>query len=83
MKLHLRSRGLVSAMLVYMSHECNQGTSSSDTAPCTLCSMCRAPPLGCKLDTCYAMLEFIVTVVVLLVVLMFHALVEFVVTLGW
>jgi hypothetical protein len=35
------------------------------------------------LDTCYAMLEFIVTVTVLLVVLMFHALVEFVVTLGW
>jgi hypothetical protein len=35
------------------------------------------------LDTCYAMLEFIVTVPVLLVVLMFHALVEFVVTPGW
>jgi hypothetical protein len=35
------------------------------------------------LDTCYAMLEFIVTVIVLLVVLMFHALVEFFVTLGW
>jgi hypothetical protein len=35
------------------------------------------------LDTCYAMLEFIVTVTVWLVVLMFNALVEFVVTLGW
>ena len=35
------------------------------------------------LDTCYAMLEFIVTLTVLLVVLMVHALVEFVVTLGW
>ena len=35
------------------------------------------------LDACYAMLEFIVTVAVLLVALMFHALVEFVVTLGW
>jgi hypothetical protein len=35
------------------------------------------------LDTCYAMLEFIVTVTVLFVVLMFHALVELVVTLGW
>ena len=34
------------------------------------------------LDTCYAMLEFIVTVTVWLVVLMFHAVVEFVVTLG-
>jgi hypothetical protein len=34
------------------------------------------------LDTCYAMLEFIVTVTVLLVVLMFHAVVEFVVTLA-
>ena len=34
------------------------------------------------LDTCYAMLEFIVTLTVLLVVLMVHALVEFVVTLG-
>ena len=34
------------------------------------------------LDTCYAMLEFIVTVAVLLVVLMFHAVVEFVVTPG-
>ena len=35
------------------------------------------------LDTCYAMLEFIVTVAVLLVALMFHVLVEFVVTLAW
>jgi hypothetical protein len=35
------------------------------------------------LDTCYAMLEFIVTVTVLLVVLMIHALVEFVVIPGW
>jgi hypothetical protein len=35
------------------------------------------------LDTCYAMLEFIVPVTVLLVVMMFHALVEFVVTLAW
>ncbi len=36
------------------------------------------------LDTCYAMLEFIVTVTVLLAVLMIiHALVEFVVTLAW
>ena len=35
------------------------------------------------LDTCYAMLESIVTVPVLLVVLMFHAFVEFVVTQGW
>jgi hypothetical protein len=35
------------------------------------------------LDTCYAMLESIVTVTVLLVVLMFRALVEFVVTLAW
>ena len=35
------------------------------------------------LATCYAMLEFIVTVAVWLVVLMFHAVVEFVVTLGW
>ncbi len=35
------------------------------------------------LDTCYAMLEFIVTVTVLLIVLRFHALVESVVTLGW
>ena len=37
------------------------------------------------LDTCYAMLESIVTVTVLLVVLMFRALVEFVdlMTLGW
>jgi hypothetical protein len=35
------------------------------------------------LDTCYDMLEFIVTVTVLLLALMFHALVEFVVTLGW
>ncbi len=35
------------------------------------------------LDTCYAMLEFIVTVTVLLVVLMFRALVECVVTLAW
>jgi len=35
------------------------------------------------LDTCYAMLEFIVTVTVLLVVLMFHAVVQFVVSLGW
>ena len=35
------------------------------------------------LDTCHAMLEFIVTVAVLLVALMFYALVEFVVTLGW
>ncbi len=34
------------------------------------------------LDICYAMLEFIVTVTVLLVVMMFHALVEFVVKLG-
>ncbi len=35
------------------------------------------------LDTCYAMLEFIVTVTVWLVVLMLHALVEFGVTLAW
>ena len=35
------------------------------------------------LDTCYAMLEFTVTVAVLLVALMFRALVEFVVTLAW
>ncbi len=35
------------------------------------------------LDTCYDMLEFIVTVTVLLVVLMFRALVEFDVTLAW
>jgi hypothetical protein len=35
------------------------------------------------LDTCYTMLEFIVTVTVLLAVLMIHALVEFVVTLAW
>ena len=35
------------------------------------------------LDTCYAMLQFIVTVTVLLVVLMIQALVEFVVTLAW
>ncbi len=35
------------------------------------------------LDTCYAMLEFLVTVTVLLVVLMFRALVEFGVTLAW
>ena len=35
------------------------------------------------LDTCYAMLEFIAPVTVLLVGLMFHAVVEFVVTLGW
>ena len=35
------------------------------------------------LDTCYAMLEFMVTVTILLVVLMFRALVEFVVTLEW
>ncbi len=35
------------------------------------------------LDTCYAMLEFIVTVAVLLVVMMFHAFVEFVVALAW
>ena len=34
------------------------------------------------LDTCDAMLEFIVTVTVLLVVLMFHAVFQFVVTLG-
>jgi hypothetical protein len=34
-------------------------------------------------DTCYAMLEFIVTVTALLVVLMFSALVEFVMTPGW
>ena len=34
------------------------------------------------LDTCYAMLEFIVTMTELLVVLMFHAVVELVVTLG-
>jgi hypothetical protein len=34
------------------------------------------------LDTCYAMLEFIVSVTVWLVVLMFHAVVELVVTLG-
>ena len=34
------------------------------------------------LDTCYVMLEFMVTVTVLLVVLMFRALVEFVVTLA-
>ena len=35
------------------------------------------------LDTCYDMLEFIVTATVLLVALMFHALFEFVVTLAW
>ena len=35
------------------------------------------------LDTCYAMLEFFVTVTVLLLALMFHAFVEFVVTLAW
>ena len=35
------------------------------------------------LDTCYAMLEFMVTVAVLLVALLFHALVDFVVTLAW
>ena len=35
------------------------------------------------IDTCYAMLESIVTVPVWLVVFMFHALVEFVVTQGW
>ena len=35
------------------------------------------------LDTCYAMLEFNVTMTVLLAVLMFHALVEVVVTQGW
>ena len=35
------------------------------------------------LDTCYAMLEFIVTVTVLSLALMFHALVELVVTLAW
>jgi hypothetical protein len=35
------------------------------------------------LDTCYAMLESIVTVTVLLVVLMVRALVECVVTLAW
>ena len=35
------------------------------------------------LDTCSDMLEFIVTVTVLLVALMFHAFVEFVVTPGW
>ena len=35
------------------------------------------------LDTCYAVLESIVTVTVLLVVLMFRALVEFVSTLAW
>ena len=34
-------------------------------------------------DTCYAMLEFIVTVTVLIVVLMFRAVVQFVMTLGW
>ncbi len=34
-------------------------------------------------DTCYAMLKFIVTVTALLVVLMFYALVEFVMTPGW
>jgi hypothetical protein len=34
------------------------------------------------LDTCYAMLEFIVTLTVLPVVLIFYAFVEFVVTLG-
>ena len=35
------------------------------------------------LDTCYAMLEFFVTVTVCLVVLMFRALVEFGVSLAW
>ncbi len=35
------------------------------------------------LDTCYAMLEFMVTVAVLLVAMLFHALVDFVVTLAW
>ena len=35
------------------------------------------------LDTCYAMLEFIVPLTVLLGGLMVHAVVEFVVTLGW
>jgi hypothetical protein len=35
------------------------------------------------LDTCYAMLESIVTVTVFLVVLMFRALFECVVTLAW
>ena len=34
-------------------------------------------------DTCYAMLEFTVTMTVLLVVFMFHAFVEVVVTQGW
>ena len=50
---------LVSMTLHVTQMYCNQGTSSIDTAPCTLCSMCRASPLWCMLDTCYAMLEFI------------------------
>ena len=78
-----------------MSHKCNVIKElPRATQLLALCAQCveLLPSYAClspaivsyaMLDTCYDMLEFIVTVTVLLVALMFHALVEFVVTLGW